>query len=113
MSELATIKFEDGYRRLQEIAEHVNSEDVPVDELCELFSEGKGLEKALTSYLSEQKARVEKIERGEGIKSFQIASRSEGRDESGDVNDFLAPGSGDFVEPASEAGVSNEDDIPF
>ena len=33
------ITFEDGYRRLQEIAERVSSEEVPVHEMCDLFAE--------------------------------------------------------------------------
>lgn len=72
MSNVKTVTFEDGYERLQTIAERVNSEEVPVDELCDLFAEGKGLEKALSDYLAEQKARVEQIERGEGVQAFKV-----------------------------------------
>lgn len=72
MSKVKTVTFEDGYERLQTIAERVNSEEVPVDELCDLFAEGKGLEKALSDYLAEQKARVEQIERGEGVQTFKV-----------------------------------------
>jgi exodeoxyribonuclease VII small subunit len=72
MSNVKTVTFEDGYERLQTIAERVNSEEVPVDELCDLFAEGKGLEKALSDYLAEQKARVEQIERGEGVQTFKV-----------------------------------------
>lgn len=72
MSTVKTVTFEDGYERLQTIAERVNSEEVPVDELCDLFAEGKGLEKALSDYLAEQKERVEQIERGEGVQTFKV-----------------------------------------
>jgi exodeoxyribonuclease VII small subunit len=72
MSNVKTVTFEDGYERLQTIAERVNSEEVPVDELCDLFAEGKGLEKALSDYLAEQKERVEQIERGEGVQTFKV-----------------------------------------
>jgi exodeoxyribonuclease VII small subunit len=66
------ITFETGYRRLQDIAERLGSDEVPVHEMCDLFAEGKGLEQALGTYLAEQKARVEAIERGEGMRAFRV-----------------------------------------
>ena len=66
------ITFEAGYRRLQDIAERLGSDEVPVHEMCDLFAEGKGLEQALAAYLNEQKERVEKIERGEGMRAFRV-----------------------------------------
>jgi exonuclease VII small subunit len=72
MSKASDVTFEKGYRRLQDISERVNSEEVPVHEMCDLFAEGKGLALALGGYLDEQKARVEAIERGEGIKAFRV-----------------------------------------
>ena len=92
MSNVKTVTFEDGYERLQTIAERVNSEEVPVDELCDLFAEGKGLEKALSDYLAEQKARVEQIERGEGVQTFKV-----------EAPDTAASEAGDVVEPAEES----------
>ena len=77
MSEASHVTFEKGYRRLQEISERVNSEEVPVHEMCDLFAEGKGLALALGGYLEEQKARVEAIERGEGIKAFRVVPPGE------------------------------------
>ena len=74
MSEPTKIDFETGYERLKEIAERVNSAEVPVHEMCELFAEGKGLEEALTRYLSEQKTHIEEIEHGDGVKPFEIVS---------------------------------------
>lgn len=71
-----TITFEDGYRRLQTIAERLGADEVPVHEMCELFAEGKGLEQALSRYLAEQKARVEAIERGEGVQPFRVTAPS-------------------------------------
>jgi exodeoxyribonuclease VII small subunit len=70
------LTFEAGYARLQAISQRVTSEDVPVAEMCDLFAEGKGLEKALTEYLEEQKRRVEAIERGEGVQPFRIVAPS-------------------------------------
>ena len=72
MTEPTAITFEKGYRRLQEISERVSSDEVAVHEMCELFAEGKGLDRALTSYLAEQRSRVESIERGEEIRAFRI-----------------------------------------
>jgi exodeoxyribonuclease VII small subunit len=72
MSAPTPITFEDGYRRLQEIAEQVNEEEVPVDRMADLFAEGKGLEKALANHLAEQQARIEGIERGDEVHAFRI-----------------------------------------
>lgn len=76
MTEPKAITFEKGYLRLQEIAEEVNRAEVPVDRMGDLFAEGKGLEKALTDHLEGQKARMERIERGEEIQAFQITSEN-------------------------------------
>ncbi len=78
MTEPTALTFEAGYARLQAISQRVTSEDVPVAEMCELFAEGKGLEKALTEYLDEQKRRVEAIERGEGVQAFRIVAPAAG-----------------------------------
>ncbi|HEX8087145.1 MAG TPA: exodeoxyribonuclease VII small subunit [Solirubrobacteraceae bacterium] len=72
MSQSTDITFEAGYRRLQEIADRLGSDEVPVHEMCDLFAEGKGLEQALGTYLSQQKERVEAIERGEGMRAFRV-----------------------------------------
>lgn len=68
------ITFEAGYARLQQIAARLAAQDVPVSEMCDLFAEGKGLQHALTAYLDTQRARVEAIERGEGIPPFSIST---------------------------------------
>lgn len=74
MSEATELTFESGYQRLQAIAARLNEEEVPVSEMCDLFAEGKGLEKALTAYLDEQRERIEAIERGEGVRAFKITA---------------------------------------
>jgi exodeoxyribonuclease VII small subunit len=71
-----TITFEKGYRRLQEIADNVNRDEIDVDEMADLFAEGKGLERALTEHLAAQKTRIERIERGEEVQTFRIATES-------------------------------------
>ena len=67
------LSFEAGYARLQAIASRLNEDDVPVSEMCDLFAEGKGLELALTGFLDTERARVEAIERGEGVRQFRIS----------------------------------------
>jgi exodeoxyribonuclease VII small subunit len=70
------ITFEEGYERLKAIAARIDEEEVPVSELCELFAEGKGLERALSEYLESQQGRLEEIERGEGVATFQVIAAS-------------------------------------
>ncbi len=67
------LRFEQGYERLQAIAARLSEDAVPVSEMCDLFAEGKGLEQALTAYLDTERARVEAIERGEGVHAFRIS----------------------------------------
>ena len=94
---MTQVTFEDGDRRLQGIAERLNSDEVPVHEMCDLFAEGTGLHQALTGYLREQKARVEAIERGEGVQPFRI----------------VAPGTAPAAEPRATAPAgSRSDDGP-
>ena len=94
MTESTPITFEQGYRRLQEIADEVNQSEIPVDRMGDLFAEGKGLERALTDHLDAQKARIERIERGEEIQAFRITSEADGDSQ-----------------PAFAAG--SDDDMPF
>lgn len=91
-----SITFEQGYNRLQQIAERVNSDSVPVHEMCELFAEGKGLGQALSGYLDQQKSRVEAIERGEGLRAFRVE----------------APGERGKHDPEAPAGATAESRTP-
>lgn len=102
MSDPTSVTFEDGYRRLQEIAERLGGDEVPVHEMCDLFAEGKGLEQALGGYLDEQKARIEEIERGSGIQAFRIVAPG-------------APPVGAMAAaaPASPSAPRLDDEIPF
>jgi exodeoxyribonuclease VII small subunit len=100
MSETNSVTFENGYQRLQEISERVSSDEVPVHEMCDLFAEGKGLATALTSYLDEQKARVDAIERGDEIQAFRVVAPS---------GDATADVAGSVPAPQLAA----DDDIPF
>ena len=115
MTEPTALTFETGYDRLTTISERVNSEDVPVAEMCDLFAEGKGLETALTAYLDEQKSRVEAIERGEGIKAFRIVAPAEmPGDERDGERDFTPRPPGAELRPAAPpSNGAGDDDIPF
>lgn len=95
-----SVTFEDGYRRLQEIAERLGGDEVPVHEMCDLFAEGKGLEQALGGYLSEQKARIEEIERGTGVQAFRIVGPS-------------APAAASGPDGGAPAAPRLDDEIPF
>lgn len=98
MSASTSVTFEEGYRRLQEIADRLGGDEVPVHEMCELFAEGKGLEQALGGYLAEQKARIEEIERGAGVQAFRI----------------VAPASPALAAaPSVSAAPRLDDEIPF
>lgn len=107
MRDPSEITYEKGYARLKDIAERVNSDEVPVHEMCDLFAEGKGLDAALSSYLEEQKGRVEQIERGEGIQPFRIVPPS---DEVAEHREAQPP-DGRNSEPGPPS--SGDDDIPF
>lgn len=113
MTEPTALTFEEGYIRLQTIAKRVTSEDVPVAEMCDLFAEGKGLQKSLTEYLDEQKGRVEAIERGEGIQAFRVVAPGKGASPQRDVSQVAPPATDDFAPASPPAGAPADDDIPF
>ncbi|HWB69279.1 MAG TPA: exodeoxyribonuclease VII small subunit [Solirubrobacterales bacterium] len=106
-SEPKAITFEEGYRRLQEIADEVNETEVPVDRMGDLFAEGKGLDKALTDHLAEQKERIERIEKGEEVQAFRIASPGSEKGEEAGQSEFS------FNEPSQGPAGKEKDDVPF
>ena len=115
MTQSTDITFEAGYRRLQDIAERLGSDEVPVHEMCDLFAEGKGLEQALGEYLSVQKERVEAIERGEGMRAFRVVPPGEAppaASANGGAN-----GAAGGAAPADEAGAPQpapqDESLPF
>jgi exonuclease VII small subunit len=101
------LTFEQGYDRLQQIAQRLGEEQVPVGEMCELFAEGRGLELALTEFLDGERARVEAIERGEGVRAFRI-SRTPGAQLSQAERSGAQP-------PGAErrASAAAHDELPF
>jgi len=116
-----SLTFEDGYERLQRIAARLNQEDIPVSEMCDLFEQGKDLEQALTAYLDTQKARVEAIQNGEGVRQFTITGGdAAGRPASSSAlaqaaaarTDEIPVDTADFV-PTARTATAADDDIPF
>lgn len=106
MTEPTSLTFEEGYTRLQAISTRVTSEEVPVAEMCDLFAEGKGLQKSLTEYLDQQKSRVEAIDRGEGVQPFQIVAPS------ASGAPAVQEASASLPAPATPVSAA-DDDIPF
>ena len=98
------LDFEAGYARLQAIADRLSDAAVPVSEMCDLFAEGKGLEIALTEFLDTERARVEAIERGEGIRRFRISR--------GTPAPTPTP-TGAQTTPAASVAPPEIDEIPF
>jgi exodeoxyribonuclease VII small subunit len=114
VAEPKRITFEEGYDRLKQIGERVNSDAVPVHEMVELFAEGKGLDQSLTAYLTEAKSRVEAIERGEGdVHRFTITAPSGGEDGSTPASRTDVPLDGGDFSPAPATPAPADDDIPF
>jgi exonuclease VII small subunit len=114
MTEPTALTFDEGYTRLQTIAKRVTSEEVPVAEMCDLFAEGKGLQKSLTEYLDEQKSRVAAIERGEGIQAFRIVAPVDAADGDDEFEAIPgAPAPDDFGPSAPPPSAPADDDIPF
>lgn len=92
-----TITFQSGWDELQTITSRLD-EGVAVEETIELLARGRGLERTLRDYLTSCKARIEEIERGEGLPEFVISALAEPR------------------EPAAAATsgfAAADDDIPF
>jgi exonuclease VII small subunit len=105
------LTFEQGYDRLQQIAQRLGEEQVPVGEMCELFAEGRGLELALTEFLDGERARVEAIERGEGVRAFRI-SRTPGMEPSQAARSGAQP-PGAESGGAQRASAAAHDELPF
>lgn len=112
MTEPTALTFEQGYDRLQTISQRVTSEEVPVAEMCDLFAEGKGLEKALSAYLDDQKSRVEAIERGEGVQAFRIVAPSTSDSDDDAAPIVPEPTADDFTASAAKPSPPVDDDLP-
>lgn len=56
-----TIKFEDQMKRLQEIVENLEKDDIDLDKSIELYEEGLSLSKSLKSQLEKFEDKISKI----------------------------------------------------
>jgi exodeoxyribonuclease VII small subunit len=117
MADATAVTFEDGYEQLKGIVTRLDADDVPVHESCELFAQGKGLEKALRSYLTEQKGKLDAIEAGQNLPEFRIVAPN-----APDARSLAAPAAppvdlSDFGSPvpsqAPPQASPADDDIPF
>ena len=72
MSEPQKVTFEAGLERLEAIAERLGEAELSVEETIALLRDGKGLEKALRSYLETAEKDLQEIEKGKGLTEFQI-----------------------------------------
>ena len=72
MSEPQKVSFEHGLERLEEIAAKLGEAELSVEETIALLREGKGLEKALRTYLETAEKDLQEIEKGNGLTEFVI-----------------------------------------
>jgi exodeoxyribonuclease VII small subunit len=109
------VTYEAGYEELKSIVTRLDAEDVSVHEMCELFARGKGLEKSLRSYLTDQQGKLDEIEAGENLPEFAIVAPSMPEGRSAPAGDRkpepIEVDSSDF-EPAPVAAAVDRD-IPF
>jgi exodeoxyribonuclease VII small subunit len=92
------IAFETGYERMKEIGARLDSGEVTVAEMCDLYAEGKGLGRALMEYLDEREGELQEIDEGRNLPRFKVVATS------GQPDDAAAAGAPD---PAVQ------DEIPF
>jgi len=103
-TEPTALTFAEAYEQLKQITERLNSEEVEADELVGLLRQGKGLEAALRTHLTEIEQEVTEIEQGQGIAAYSIVR---GDDAAATAIPDQEPS--DFVPSAA----SSSDDIPF
>jgi|tagenome__1003787_1003787.scaffolds.fasta_scaffold20315497_2 exodeoxyribonuclease VII small subunit len=92
------IVFEAGYERMKEIGSRLDSGEVTVAEMCDLYAEGKGLGRALMEYLDEREGELQEIDEGRNLPRFKVVATA------GEVQ---AEGSREPAAPAAQ------DEIPF
>lgn len=109
MADATPVTFEDGQEQLNRIVTRLDADDVSVHESCELFARGKGLEKEMRRYLTEQKGKLDEIEAGEHLPKFRIVAPNTppaAQRSREDTSDSAPPTPKPRPEPA-------DDDIPF
>jgi exodeoxyribonuclease VII small subunit len=90
------IVFEAGYERMKEIGARLDSGDVTVAEMCDLYAEGKGLGRALMEYLDEREGELQEIDEGRNLPRFKVVASS-----------------GQPEEAAAAPDPAVQDEIPF
>ena len=111
------VTFESGYDELKGIVTRLDSEEASVHETCELFARGRGLEKELRSYLTDQQGKLDLIEAGEDLPKFRIVAPEDSAEDEVPKDERAAPEDvptdiADF-KPASPPSSATDDDIPF
>jgi exodeoxyribonuclease VII small subunit len=76
MSEHEDITFEQGYEELKALTARLGEDNVPIEELLESFRRGRGLEKALSAYLTDREGELTEIESGNNLPVFNIIAPS-------------------------------------
>lgn len=72
------ITFEQGYEELKGIVARLDDPELPIHEMFEGFRRGKGLEKALRTYLQEREGELVELEEGNNLAEFEIVAPSAG-----------------------------------
>jgi exodeoxyribonuclease VII small subunit len=70
------ITFEQGYEELKALTARLGEDNVPIDELLENFRRGRGLEQALSAYLTEREGELTEIESGNNLPVFNVVASS-------------------------------------
>jgi exodeoxyribonuclease VII small subunit len=76
VSEAKPITFEQGYEELKAIVARLDDPDLRIHEMFEGFRRGKGLERALRTYLQEREGELAELEAGNDLVEFQIVAPS-------------------------------------
>jgi len=76
-------KFEEAFRKLEEIVRQMESPDVELDRLLELYEEGRRLAVVCREKLNQAEERIKKLVKKEGgfeLKNTDISSKETGSD---------------------------------
>lgn len=82
---MAEQKFEDALKRLEEIVEELEKEDIELDRSLEIFEEAVGLSRYLNKKLDEAEKRIEILTREEGgeLRAKPFISEEEAEEKEG------------------------------
>jgi len=115
-TEHENITFETGYDELKDIVARLGAEDVSVHEMFEGFRRGKGLEKALRSYLTDREGELDEIEQGKNLPEFEIVASTADIQSTTERDTVPLDETNLDFKPALAAPTntsSGDDDIPF